>query len=601
MRRQRAALPLRRSRRRTVLYLGAAVLLLLFISTVAANYRGSPDGAMFTDIATPALADVQGRSEGACWGDVDGDGRPDLFVANSDSPSRLWRNEGGGAFVEVGAGVIEQLRRATGCTLLDLDNDGDLDLFVTAKNHTGNPPSENKLFANDGDGTFTDMTARAGVAMRGIGVTSSDWADVDGDGDYDAFVAARFKGPQPWTRLNAVFEQHQPLSFRDVAGAKGLADPIGPQTAWMGSWIDYDGDGDRDLLIGLDFWGIELFRNDRGTFTRVTTEAFPPATDSTPGAPPNNPMGIAWGDFDNDGCIDLFVSGTDMPGQGGFGADTLGDLASRLYRNNCNGTFTDVTRAAGLAPTGTTQWAANFIDFDNDGDLDLGVVAGNASEDTKVQPNRFKQAIKRPLAAVVGMARWIVLAVVPNAVRLSEWVYRYEMTIPAIGAEGIAAAMPNFLYRNLLVETGKATFVNANDLLNPPDFGSTLGSAWADFDGDGDLDWFVPNRGTPNRLYRNDGPVGNYLRVHLVGRPLRAAVGTWVKIKVAGAWQYRHVHVLDGFLSQSQLDPHFGLGAATTVDEVWVRWPGTTTWVRACEHVPADRLITVRQGGGCTW
>lgn len=173
--------------------------------------------------------------------------------------------------------------------------------------------------------------------------------------------------------------------------------------------------------------------------------------------------------------------------------------------------------------------------------------------------------------------------------------------IPASGGVGLAGAMPNYLYKNLQVETGRATFVDVTHPMGVGDMGATQGSAWADFDNDGDLDWFVPNRKSPSRLFRNDGPVGNYLRVHLVGSVLREAIGAQVKIHTGEGWQLRHVHVLDGYLSQSQMDPHFGLGRAQVVEEVQVRWPGTTRWVRGCIAVPVNRTVTITQNGTCRW
>jgi hypothetical protein len=568
---------------------------------------------MFSDIAPPLMAEAH-RSDGGCWGDFDGDGNQDLFVANTGGTSRLWRNDGAGSLTDVGGtlGLSRMLRRATSCVFVDMDNDGDRDLYVGSRANEIQPIAESKVFENRG-GTFVDVTASAGMGMPGLGVASSDWADYDDDGDYDAFVAVR------WGRsahANAFFEQLTPLIFRDTAAAKGLADPPGPQTAFLGSWFDYDADGDLDLLVAIDFWGLELYRNDAGAFTRVTTTALPQATDSTPGAPPNNAMGVTWGDYDADGCMDVFISGNNLPGQGGFEAIVMGDLASRLYRNHCDGTFSDVTRAVGLRPTGVIEWGGQFIDFDNDGDLDLSVVAGNAdkSETYGISGsegdggNGEGETAGRAPSAGSSFARQMRILLVsgarrvlPASPRLYDWLYRYEAMIPAVGTAGRAAAMPNFLYKNLLVETGSARFVNVINQVGAGDVGATRGSAWADFDNDGDLDWFVPNRGTPNRLFRNDGPVGHYLRVHLVGARLRDAVGAWVKIRAGGREQVRHVHVLDGYLSQSQMDPHFGLGTADRVDEVWVRWAGTTQWLLACSGVPANKMVTIPQGGACRW
>ncbi len=441
-------------------------------------------------------------------------------------------------------------------------------------------------------GVFSDITEVTGARMQGA-ANAVDRADMDGDGDLDAFIGGRYERDRGRARRNYLFEQVAPLRFRDIAPAKALsAAPPGGQNVFLGSWMDYDADGDPDLLVAIDYWGAELYRNDRGSFAQVTTRVLPPATDETPGAPPNNAMGAAWGDYDNDGCFDVFITGVNIPGQGGFEARHLTDLASRLYRNTCDGTFENATLPSGFRPTGMVEWAANFIDYDNDGDLDLSVVTGypgiTAGDGVSTRADQF-------IGLIVKYPRQLIPA------RLATWLYRYEAMIPAAGQSGPEAAMPKLLYRNQLVETGKATFVDVSYSLGIANVSASRASLWADMDNDGDLDWFVPGRRTANRLFRNDGPVGRHLRVHLVGARHRQAIGAGVRIRVGGRQQLRHVHIMDGYLSQSQLDPHFGLGQATTVEEIAVRWPGTTTWVTACRNVPAGRTVTVREGGGCSW
>ncbi len=563
---------------------------------LGASFWPGPAGPrMFTDIATPEMADAHRQSEGACWGDIDGDGDEDLFVANYRGHSRLWRNDGGGVFADIASTAgVQRIGQPQGCSFVDVDGDGDLDLYITSRRlnaaarRGGHVPTRNLLFKNLGDGRFRDATDVGGVAVTQTSTASTDWGDYDGDGRLDAFVAARYGSRE---RRNVLFRQRAPGRFQDMAAETGVADPAGPPTVFLGSWFDYDGDGDLDLLLAIDFWGVELYRNDNGRFVRVTAEALPPATDGTPGAPPNNAMGVAWGDYDNDGCVDVLVTGANMAGQGGFEAATLGDLASRLYRSNCNSGFTDATVAARLHPTGVTEWSPNFVDYDNDGDLDLSVVAGNA---TSASRRGLLDAPTRLIARLVSIPR----SVIPY--RLAAWAYRYEAMIPARGTNGPGGAMPNFLYQNRLVETGVADFVDVTQRVGVGNFGASRGSAWADMDGDGDLDWFIPGRETPNRLFRNDGPVGNYLRVHPV-RASRPTVGTWVRIRAGRRVQFRHVHVLEGFLSQSQMDPHFGLAAARTVDEVWVRWPNTSSWLLTCRDVPANRTVVVTEGQGCRW
>ena len=571
------------------------VVLALSLIPVAVVPRVQSTRPMFTDIAPPSMADSSAVSDGACFSDIYGDGREDLFVTNMSGPSHLWRNDGDGHFTDVTATSGITVANATSCAFVDFDGDGLPDLYVTSRSRataSQNTDEESKLFRNDGGGHFTDATATAGVGLPGRRVLSSDWADFNGHGLYGGYVPAR-SGPPP-TRANALFEPIAPFKFIDIAHAKGLDKRKDvPTSIFLGSWFDYNGDGRPDLLLAVDFWGVELYRNDGGTFTRVTATAFHQLANSTRGAPPTNAMGVTWGDYDNDGCIDVFITGFNTYGQAGFGADRLGDLASRLYHNNCDGTFTDVTKEVGLRPTGEMEWSANFVDFDNDGDLDLAVVAGNSGKDT-TRPTLGLAFAKR--AATIGVSALKLFISAP----LAAWLYRYEAMVPALGEKGIAAAMPLHLYRNLLAETGTARFVDVTDQLAVANMGSTQGSAWADIDNSGRLSWFVPGKGTPSRLFRNNGPAGHYLRVHVVGSKLRDAVGAWVKIKTGKGWQVRHVHVLDGFASQSQMDPHFGLGSATMVDELWVRWPGLTTWERLCTEVPADRKVTVIQGRpGC--
>ncbi len=579
--------PRRAAASRAAVYWGASLAVLLLVTATLRLQGGGPGPRQFTDIASPGMAEPRAISRGACWADIDGDHDQDLFVANLEGHSRLWRNDGRGMFVDIAerSGIQSDLVRAIGCAFVDMDADGDPDLFVTV-NSGGTPPEANRLYRNTGEGTFVDT--QADVAIPEVGAASVDWADFDRDGDYDGFVAARIGR---WIlRLNAFFRQDSPFVFVNVAARYGLDDPAGPRFPYLGSWFDYDADGDVDLLLAIDYWGIELYRNEGNHFAQATQLAFPAATDDTPGAPPNNAMGVTWGDYDNDGCFDVFITGLNLNGQGGFGADVLGDLASRLYRSNCDGTFADVTATAGLHPTGVVEWGTNFIDFDNDGDLDLSVVAGNAGARTKPE----SKPAKRLVTALVSIPRRFM------SPALAAWLYRFEAMVPASGGVGVAAAMPNFLYQNLLVETCRAKFVDVTARMGAADMGSTQGSAWADVDNDGDLDWFVPNRGTRNRLFRNDGPVGNYLRVHVIGRRLQDAVGAWVKIKVGTKQQIRAVHVLDGYLSQSQMDPHFGLGSSHNVDELWIRWPGTNHWILVCRNVAANRVVTIAEGvAGC--
>jgi hypothetical protein len=285
-----------------------------------------PPQAAFADATTGDLADTR-TSYGTAWGDYDGDGDLDIFIANGDDTNALLRNEGGGVFDDVATGTMQSLAGALGTAWGDYDNDGDLDLYVSA-----NGPS--KLFRNDGISGFSDVTA--GDLVDADYGQSCSWADYDLDGDLDLYYVTAFT-PSRLLRNDG----------GDVFTDATAGTPLGVAGVNYGvAWGDYDNDGDPDVYVCRDAQNY-LFRNDGGgTFTDVTTG---PLGDTGHG------HGVDWGDYDNDGDLDLYV----------------GNMieASKLLRNDGGGTFVDVTTPV-LAGNGRTQGLVWF-DYDNDGDLDL--------------------------------------------------------------------------------------------------------------------------------------------------------------------------------------------------------------------------------------
>lgn len=301
--------------------------------------QGAVSTVTFTNTASTAGVNSALPGRGSAWGDYDGDGDPDLFVTNTSGNSYLlYRNGGAGTFTNVAstAGVTGAGSSGEACVWGDYDNDGDLDLFVAVV-------GTNILYSNDGDGTFTNVAATAGVDYAGSGSLGASWADYDRDGHLDLFVATMDANDR-------LYHNDGDGTFTEVGAARGVAGSI--EDTFGGVWADYDGDQDVDLFVFHDSTPNHLFRNDGGAgFTDVT-----PALMIEAGV---RSWGAVWTDYDHDADFDLFVSNMGSP--------------CRLYRNDGSGTFTEAGAAAGVNISGsqTACLSADF-DFDRDDDIYVG-------------------------------------------------------------------------------------------------------------------------------------------------------------------------------------------------------------------------------------
>ncbi len=332
---------------------------------------------------------------GLAAADFDGDGWTDLYFCDG-ARNALLRNRGDGTFDDVTdrAGLGGPQKPSRSALFADLDNDGDLDLFVT---YDGAPC---RLYENRGDGAFRERGAEAGLDFRGH-VTSVAAADYDGDGLLDLYLGCYGDHTNRYPELkskngdpNALFRNLGGLRFRDATAEQGVGD-----RGWTlaVAWGDVDGDGDPDLLVANDFGSNTLYRNDGGRFADATAGSGVDADGFW--------MSAAFGDFDNDGDLDLYLAGMySNAGQWIFKREELlpGDLlrgvrervlgtldamtdGNKLLRNDGGGRFTDVGRAAGV-DYGQFAWGSPWLDFDNDGVLDLygcnGYWSGSDPEDT---------------------------------------------------------------------------------------------------------------------------------------------------------------------------------------------------------------------------
>ena len=315
----------------------AWICLILSIGTTAS-------GQSFTEVGSAAGVADGGVGLGVAWGDYDGDSDQDLYVVNSNSANRLYRNEGNGTFSELGssAGVADAGAGAS-AVWGDFDNDGDLDLYL---NMSG---SANRLYRNDGSDSFTDIASSAGVADAGTSQSAS-WIDYNTDGLQDLFVANTTSGGTS----NRLYKNNGDETFTDVAPSLGLDDSGNGNSA---PWADYDKDGDLDLyVVNANGSPARLYRNNGdGTYTEDAANAGVNFT--------GNATGAEWGDYDNDGDFDLLVA--------------VSQAASLLYRNNGDGTFTDVASSIGL--TVGSAHAGLWGDYDYDGDIDIYVVVHRAA------------------------------------------------------------------------------------------------------------------------------------------------------------------------------------------------------------------------------
>ena len=500
------------------------------------NFPLPPDSGInisFENVAVKAGVDKLSAGRGSGWADYDGDGDLDLVTVGTYQPISLYRNNGDGTFTDVAqqAGLVG-LKGGWATIWFDFDNDGDQDLFITREGWY--PPAPKLLYRNNGDGTFTEIAKAAGVDdPNGAGFCAT-VADFNLDGFLDIYVA---NGPLGVGATNVLFINQGNGTFRERAREAGVADPRRSIGTCAG---DYNNDGYPDLFV-INVQGNALYRNNRdGTFTNVTAEA---------GV--EQPVGtsyVCWFfDYDNDGWQDLFVSSwnsyQDFLENKITGKSKGKGFRSVVYRNNHNGTFTDVSSEAGLTACFGTM-GANYGDFDNNGFPDIYL--GN-------------------------------------------------------GRPEMSSLEPDALFMN----KGNGTFVDVTERAGLGEVRKTHGTSVADFDGDGWLDLYLPIGGNfpgdqwRNVLCHNRGGTNHALSIRLIGTHCnRDAVGARVSLRLPQSKQYQEASRGVGFGASNAPELHFGLGQETQVLDLEVVWPKGK--VERFDRLKADSKITITEGRGVT-
>ena len=503
---------------------------------------------------------VESMSGGVALFDFDNDGRLDLYLLDSlttetatdpkAARSALYRNLGNGRFEDVTdkAGLAHP-GWGMGLCVADFDADGWDDLYVTMI-------GENRLYRNEHDGTFSDVTAKAGVAVGGWSAGCG-FADYDRDGDLDLFVSRYVKidfknlpefgkgktctyrgiavqcGPRGLPGdTDVLFRNDGQGRFTDVSEAAGVSDPKGYFGLGI-AWLDSNDDGWLDLFVANDSTPNFLYVNQKnGTFKETS---FPAGVAVSEDGAEQGSMGVAVGDYDRSGRFSLFVT-------------NFADEYNALYRNE--GThFNDVsfkskTAASSLPYVG---WGTAFFDYDNDGWEDILVVNGH--------------------------------------------VY------PQLKQENLGASAP-YRQRRLLYHNNKdGTFEEVGTTYGAifTEARVSRGMAVGDLDDDGRLDVVINDLDGAAQVLRNElTDAGHWLSVKLRGRaPNTNAIGAVVTARLADGVQRRLVRSGTSYISQDDMRPHFGLGAATQVDALEVVWPDGTKTSRT--NVKADQVLELKQ------
>ena len=502
---------------------------------------------------------LETMGSGVGWIDYDQDGLMDLYLVQSTGtewfkPSRplrsaLYHNNGDGTFTDVTekAGVGAVGLYGQGVAVGDYDNDGYPDMLVTGYGHT-------VLYHNNGNGTFTDVTAKAGVADEGNWSTSAGWFDYDKDGYLDLLICNYIQ----WTpQTNIWCGEHEPGyraychpdnyrgerlklyhnnhdgTFTDVSDASGIGKP---EAKGMGVVLaDFNNDGWTDIAVANDTWPNFLFLNNHdGTFRDVS---FTSGVVASEDGKYEAGMGVDAADVDGDGWLDIYVTHLDFE-------------LNRLYRNNHDESFDDVTFSSGIGNKAIllSGVSARMFDYDNDGWIDIMQTNGSMLDNIHVYHNEV------------------------------EW------------------KEPKLMFRNL----GGGKFDKVSEQMGPDFMKPTVGRgmAVADFDNDGDLDVAVSNSNDFPQLFRNDGGNANHwLEVMLVGvKSNRDGRGAALKLASGGFTEYRQAQGGMSYMSAQDPRIHFGLGQRKTVDSLEITWPSGV--VDKLANVGIDQIITVKEGVG---
>ncbi|MCG8310172.1 MAG: VCBS repeat-containing protein [Cytophagales bacterium] len=537
---------------------------------------------------------------GVAVGDVNNDDLPDVFFTANQASDRLYLNKGNFRFEDISekAGIGADDKWSTAVTFVDIDNDGDQDIYVCRFVYLENELSANQLYINNGDLTFTEQAHAFGVADKGFS-THATFCDFDKDHLIDLYVVNQppsipgrrgkiSKADLPGIQFSdRLYKNSGNGKFIDITDKSNIRNFGFGLSALVG---DFNNDSWQDIYVSNDFDVPDhlYINNTDGTFVDKIKQATKHIT--------NFSMGSDAADYDNDGLLDVMVvdmvhEDRQMAKSHMTNIDTKEFLnnimrgvhhqymINTLQRNNGNGTFSELARLAGVDRTGWS-WGPLFADFDNDGWKDIfitnGVIRNNLHSD-------LADIYEQKLDSLRQVARM-------NNRDPKELIDVFDFV-------NLAAMdkMPNYMYKN----NGDYTFTNKNI-----DWGMELpttsnGAAYADFDRDGDLDVIVNNLNGVASLYKNNASqngMGNYIRFKLNPLEGQRIYGTKITLyRENKLWQVYHFTNTRGFRSKSESIAHFGVGTEKHVRKVVVEWQNNTESI--LQDLEANEIYTVDQNG----